>query len=656
MSLRDKIAKLWARVRNKSGQPEGQPPAADKPLLPAEVRSLLDKHRGLIAKLTAVTAILLACSAYVDYSSRIAIAKLVEDIKTEAKAGGAEKAEKGMRTNPQLWMKKEYAVSEYLELLKAGKLTAIGLPDGSSFKTAEPHVLLVTRSGDLGYVSDTWRGNLTERSMADRPEGLKVITVSSTPIKDPDMSALDLVKLFTQFLFLGVLLFSMKDMLPMGGAKFQPVRNIPTRFDDVVGASEAKAALQDLVDFLKTPDAYTRLGARPSRGVLLYGPPGTGKTLLAKALAGECGCSFIACSGADFSSKWYGVGISTVKSLFKQARKETACIIFIDEIDGIGQRVNSGEGAGASESNRIINQLLVEIDGFAEDSRVIIMGATNLLENIDPALQREGRFDRKISLRLPEVDERQKLMELYSKKLALAEDIDFGQLARMTLGLSPAAIASLVNQAAVRAARDNSPSVGMQHMADAIETAHLGEASGTVLTPEERRRTGVHEAGHAIAAILRKSGTVEKVTVLPRGNALGVTFISQEEMVRMQTPTTMNHRIDVFLAGRVAEELVYGEASIGAGGDLQQATGIATEMLARYGFGQGLAVLNREQLKGEFVLNRVNELLAERYAETVKLLEPYLDTLNAVADLLDEEETIQGAVVRDLVAAAPTLQ
>lgn len=606
--------------------------------------SFFRQHRRALSGVGGGALILLACSGFVAYQDRVATAALRESVIQEAKAGGYAAAEKAMRAQPELWLKKEYAVSEYLQLLKNDGLTAVGLPEGGNFKTA---VLLVTRSGELGYVSDTWRGSVTERSMLDRPAGLRVITVGGERAAGQEMTPLGFVQLVAQLLFLGLIAFALKGMLPIGSGRYKPARGVPTRFEDVIGAAEAKAALQDIVDFLKAPEAYHRLGARPSRGVLLSGPPGTGKTLLAKALAGECGVSFIACSGADFSSKFYGVGIASVKALFKQARNEDACIVFIDEIDGIGKRTGDGN-PGAQEGNRIINQLLIEIDGFAEDSKVIVIGATNLPENVDPALLREGRFDRKVTLRLPEVAEREALLRYYSRRVTMAEGIDFPQMARLTLGLSPAAIAAAVNQAAVRAARAGDAQVFMQHMADAIETSHLGELNGTLLTPAELYRTAIHEAGHALAAVLRQSGKVEKVTVLPRGSALGVTFISQEEAVRMHTEKSLKHRLDVMLAGRCAEEILFGDVSNGAASDLHHATDIATGMIARFGFGEGLAVLSQEQLRSPALLEQVNGLLGARYAETRTLLTEHRNSLEAIADRLLKEETIEGTVVREL--------
>lgn len=571
---------------------------------------------------------------------------LLSDIAAEARAGKWAAAEKAMREKPELWdKKKEISASDYLSKLAANNLVVVGLPDGTSLKYLNPRVLFVTKGGELGYVADTWRGNLTEKSLESRPASLRLITLGIAELNMAELAW----KIGKELIFLIAVVLMLYPMLPTR-TKNSLEKDVSVRFTDVIGATEAKAALNDIVEYLKNPDAYDRLGATPPRGVLLYGPPGTGKTLLAKALAGECGVSFIAASGADFSSKFYGVGIAKIKGLFSKARKEKACIIFIDEIDGIGKRTESPDNSARNEDNRIINQLLVEMDGFANrgDSRVIVIGATNLLTNVDPALRREGRIDRTIELRLPDVNDREQLLRLYSRKLPVDPDVDFPQLARLSTGLSPASVASLVNQAVLRAARDQSPVVTMKHFLDAVETAHLGESSNTPMTEDMRRRTAYHEAGHALVSVLHSSGKVEKVTILPRANALGVTLISQDEALQLDTRATLNHRLEVLLGGRAAEELVYGDPSIGASSDLQQATALATNMLSRFGYGEGLAVLHSDLLKEEKLHARLNEVLAARYDETLRLLTEHRQALDEIADELLKRETIDGDMVRKL--------
>lgn len=568
----------------------------------------------------------------------------------EARNGGHNVAELAMKVHPDLWRARTLSVTDIDKLTKANALATVGVVDEFSTGHGMAELLITTNSGLLGYIKDTGRGVLTENLLKSLPDKAYVVRVNIP--RSPwatFFSSLGklLMTLLLPLLILGMMAAQFAPML----TRFKLAKNVTTRFSDVVGVPEAKAALQDIMDFMKDPDAYAKLGAKPSRGVLLSGPPGTGKTLLAKALAGECGVAFISCSGADFSSSFYGMGIAKVKRLFAAARKEKQCIIFIDEIDGIGQRTSSSRGPESSEFNRIINQFLVEMDGFAEDERIIVIGATNLTDNLDPALLRDGRFDRKIMLRLPTVGEREELFKAYGAKLNLASDIDFAQLGRLTFGMSPAAIANLVNQAAIRAARDRVPEVGMTHLTDAIETAHLGETSGLELNEEERYRTAVHEAGHAWLVVKRKTGQLEKVTVLPRGSALGLTVASQQEKVHLYTEEALLARIDMLLAGRAAEEVILGSISIGASDDLKRATEIATAMLANYGFGNGLAVLSPEQVTSEQTRKAVNQLLATRYLEAKELLAADRGVIKKIAELLLKEETIEGKMVEALAAA-----
>lgn len=627
-----------------SSKPRTPPPSSDFS------RAAAKKKRQVLAALVVFVALAGGGRAFYEYKADADNVALEQQVIADAKAGKTAAGEKAMRTTAKFWRKHEYSASEYLDLVKENKLLLVGIPDAKSFRAISPQILVLTTAGDMGFVEDTWWGGLTERTMADRAKNLTVITVGPAADRESGSSVFPdiLGTLLPEILFIAIILFVLRG----GGRRFVPVRNVTTRFSDVIGATEAKQALQDVVSYLRNPEAYHRVGARPNRGVLLYGPPGTGKTLLAKALAGECGVSFIACSGADFSSKFYGVGISTVKNLFQRARREGACILFIDEIDGVGRR-SEADTPGVQEGNRIINQLLIEMDGFAEDTRVVVIGATNRPEQVDSALRREGRFDRKIGLRLPEVRQREELLKLYSERLTVDQGLDFEQLARMSTGLSPAAIAATVNQAALIAARAEAKSVTMAHMAEALDTAHLGEANGKTLTTDERHRTAIHEAGHAIMAKLRNSGTVEKVTILPRGDALGVTFVSQDESLHMRTKEELVNQIKVLLAGRCAEELLLGSCSSGASNDLERATQIITDMVTRLGFGVGLAVLTNEQRQSRETLDYINTQLNTYYKDTVVLLKKNESALRAVVDELLAVETITGARIRELVEKPP---
>ncbi len=444
-----------------------------------------------------------------------------------------------------------------------------------------------------------------------------------------------------------------------GGFKFSKKDTLVT-FDDVIGVHEAKAALGDIMAYLKDPKGFTELGARPPKGVLLSGPPGTGKTQLAKALAGECKVNFIPATGGDFSAMFLGVGAMRVKSLFRKARKNAPCIIFIDEVDGIGRRTTTENGGPSeAEGNRIINQILAEIDGFDTSSGVIVIGATNFPDAVDPALLREGRFDRKIYIKLPDVTDREALFQLYAKKLQTHGDLDFNQLARLTTGLTPAAIAYVVNHAALISARGQEKHIPMANFLEAIEVCRMGEVNGsaTALTEAERERIAVHEAGHAIVAQVLGVGRVEKVTILPRGGALGVTLVTQKEDKQLHLKSELENRIQMLLGGRTAEILTYADASSGAASDLKEASKIALTMVANLGLGDQGTLFNLEALAALNVppdtskaVAEAEALLATQNAHCFALLRDYDAALKELTGKLLERETIDGIEVVQAVA------
>ena len=431
------------------------------------------------------------------------------------------------------------------------------------------------------------------------------------------------------------------------------------RFADVIGASEAKLALQDVTAYLRDPVAFAALGARPPKGVLLTGEPGTGKTQLAKALASECEATFIQVSGSDFSSMYFGVGIQKVKSLFRNARKHAPCIIFIDEIDGIGRRSETSRSSDA-EGNRIVNQFLTELDGFAADSGVLILGATNFPNSLDPALVREGRFDRSIAVGLPSLAEREQLFRLYAGKIKACAEVDHPQLARNSVGLTPAAIAYIVNHAALLAARSLRGEVLMQDFVDALETCRIGEqpVGASALSASERTRIAVHEAGHAIVAAALNCGRVEKVTILPRGQALGVTLVTPAEDKRLHLQSELRARIQMLLAGRVAEQLHFHEVSSGAGQDLHEASKIALSMVGALGMGPTGSLLSLQAVRDAHLesdpraaLQAADELLQQLEGECLKLLQRLKPALDRISARLLEEETVAGEEVLAAVAA-----
>ncbi|MBA1263598.1 AAA family ATPase [Stutzerimonas sp. NM35] len=432
-------------------------------------------------------------------------------------------------------------------------------------------------------------------------------------------------------------------------------------FADVIGAREAKQALSDVTAYLRDPAAYAALGARPPKGVLLTGEPGTGKTQLAKALASESNASFIQVTGSDFSSMYFGVGIQKVKALFRTARKQAPCIIFIDEIDGIGKRAEQQRSSDA-ESNRIINQFLAEMDGFDAAAGVLVLGATNFPNSLDPALVREGRFDRSIAVGLPGLDDREALFRLYAGKVRTGDELDYAQLARNTVGLTPAAIAHIVNHAALLAARAGDSQVDMLRFVEAIETCRIGEQpSGvTPLSPTDRKRIAVHEAGHALVAAALKVGRVEKVTILPRGQALGVTLVTPVEDKRLHMTSELRNRIQMLLAGRGAELLYFREASSGAGQDLQEASKIALSMVGALGMGPNGSLLSLQAVRDAHIefdsgesIRAADELLKQLDRECQALLQRMKPALDAITERLLAEETVPGEEVLAAIERLP---
>lgn len=393
-------------------------------------------------------------------------------------------------------------------------------------------------------------------------------------------------------------------------------------FSQVIGAHSAKRALEDIVGYLRDNKTFTRLGARAPKGVIMEGPPGTGKTMLARALAAEAGANFIALTGSDFTSKFVGTGVSRVKSLFKLARAKSPCIVFIDEIDGIGRRSGEDNAVGA-ENNRIINALLVELDGYHQNDGVIVVGATNFADLLDEGLRREGRFDRTCRLELPERDSREKLfrrqIELLSRQArskTVAAELDYALLARLSTGLSPAGIATVVNAAAVLASKEGAELVTTKHIQRAIETHRIGDiADHRVLSDELRHRIAVHEAGHAVVGHLALPNIkVEKVTVLPQGHALGVTIFSEEELKALATASEIRARLEMMLAGRAAEIIYFGESSTGAAQDLEQATKLAVQMAGAYSAHDGAPELALSALPNVLQESRSRAVTTEALA------------------------------------------
>jgi len=447
-------------------------------------------------------------------------------------------------------------------------------------------------------------------------------------------------------------------------------------FADVAGADEAKVELQEIIEFLKDPQKFTRLGGRLPKGALLVGPPGTGKTLLAKAVAGEAGRPFFSMSGSDFVEMFVGVGASRVRDLFEQGKAHAPCIIFIDEIDAVGRHRGAGLGGGHDEREQTLNQLLVEMDGFESNDGVILIAATNRPDVLDPALLRPGRFDRQIVVDAPDVRGREGILRVHTRKIPLASDVRLDIVAKGTPGMAGADLANLVNEAAVLAARKNKTVVEMQDFEEAKDKVMLGvERRSLVLTEDERKLTAYHEAGHAIVAIkIPGSDPIHKVTIIPRGRALGLTASLPEVDRHNYSKDWLIGSLAMFFGGRVAEEIVFGAEKIttGAGNDIERATGLARRMVTQFGMSEKvgpLAVGDKEQeifLGREFAQRReisertaqlvddeVKRLVDEAYARATEILTANRPLLDLIAAALLERETIDREDLDRLVKGLP---
>lgn len=428
-------------------------------------------------------------------------------------------------------------------------------------------------------------------------------------------------------------------------------------FKDVAGIDEVKEEVSEIVDFLKNPKKYQQLGGRIPKGVLLAGPPGTGKTLLAKAIAGEANVPFLSVSGSEFVEMFVGVGASRVRDLFEQAKKHAPCIVFIDEIDAVGRRRGAGISGGHDEREQTLNQLLVEMDGFESSDGIIVIAATNRPDILDPALLRPGRFDRQIHVPLPDVKGRFEILKIHTRNKPLAEDVDLEVIARSTPGFSGADLANIVNEAALIAARKNHGKITMEDFEEAKDKVTMGiERKSMVLSEQEKLTTAYHEAGHALVAkLLPNADKVHKVTIIPRGRALGITQQLPEEDRYTYTKEYLLDRLAVLFGGRVAEELALGTISTGAGNDIERATEIARKMVAEWGMSEKigpLAVKIREQF-GEpvelvseemrrLIDKEVKRIITETYNRTKELLSQNMDKLENLARALLEKETLTG--------------
>ena len=433
------------------------------------------------------------------------------------------------------------------------------------------------------------------------------------------------------------------------------------KFNDVAGEDEAKESLQEIVDFLHNPKKYEEIGAKMPKGVLLVGPPGTGKTLLARAVAGEAGVPFFSIAGSEFVEMFVGMGASKVRDLFKQAKEKAPCIVFIDEIDAIGQKRNSGNLGGNDEREQTLNQLLTEMDGFEGNTGVIILAATNRPDSLDPALTRPGRFDRRVPVELPDLKGREEILKVHAKKVKIAPGVDFNTVARMASGASGAELANIVNEAALRAVRAGRKSVTQADLEESIEVVIAGyQKKNSILTDQEKCIVAYHEIGHALVAAKQShSAPVQKITIIPRtSGALGYTMQVDEGNHYLMNQTELENKIATFTGGRAAEELVFHSVTTGASNDIEQATKLARAMITRYGMSQdfdmvALETVNNQYLGGDTSLTcsaqtqreidqKVVELVKAQHAKALQILTENRDKLDQLAKFLYEKETITG--------------
>ena len=433
------------------------------------------------------------------------------------------------------------------------------------------------------------------------------------------------------------------------------------RFSDVEGVDEAKENLQEIVDYLENPEKYREIGASMPKGVLLVGPPGTGKTMLAKAVAGEANVPFFSMSGSEFVEMFVGMGASKVRDLFRQAKEKAPCIVFIDEIDAIGQKRSGGQYGGNDEREQTLNQLLTEMDGFDGSNGVIILAATNRPESLDPALTRPGRFDRRVPVELPDLKGREAILKVHAKTIKVADDVDFLQVARMASGASGAELANIVNEAALRAVRDGRSFATQADLEESIEVVIAGyQKKNAILTDQEKKIVAYHEIGHAlVAAKQTNSAPVQKITIIPRtSGALGYTLQVENSDHYLMNKQELENKIATFAGGRAAEELVFGSITTGAANDIEQATKLARAMITRYGMSEDFDMVAMETVTNQYlggdtslacssetqsrIDEQVVELVRRQHEKALNILKDNRDKLDELASYLYEHETITG--------------
>ncbi len=560
--------------------------------------------------------------------------------------------------------------SVFVEEVKAGKIKSVTI-EGRQLKgvTTEDKRVTSYSPGDIWLINDLLK------------YGVKV---EAKPEEEPSLLMNIFVSWFPMLLLIGVWIFFMRQMQGGGRggafsfgksrARMLDESNNTVTFADVAGCDEAKEDVAELVDFLRDPSKFQKLGGRIPKGVLMVGSPGTGKTLLARAIAGEAKVPFFSISGSDFVEMFVGVGAARVRDMFDQAKKHAPCIVFIDEIDAVGRQRGAGLGGGNDEREQTLNQLLVEMDGFEGTTGVIVIAATNRPDVLDPALLRPGRFDRQVVVPLPDIRGREQILLVHMRKVPLAPDVKADILARGTPGFSGADLANLVNEAALFAARGNKRLVDMDDFESAKDKIIMGAARRSMVMPEEERKnTAYHESGHAVVAkLLPKTDPVHKVTIIPRGRALGVTMQLPEQDRYSQDRERLLNMIAVLFGGRIAEEVFMNQMTTGAANDFERATEIARRMVTQWGMSDLLGPMVYGENEGEIFLGRsitthksvseatlqkvdaeIRRIVDEQYTHARRLLETNRDKVEAMARALLELETLDADQLNDIMAGLP---
>lgn len=562
----------------------------------------------------------------------------------------------------------ELKYSELKALVYSGKITQLEEKGGILYGVgADKNVVFKAKSLPLNILEDA--------EFMKKIDESKVAIRSIEPERMPLLFQI-LISWFPMLLLIGIWLYMLRQMnkgsgggptqiFNMGKSKAKDGENRPKiKFDDVAGVVEAKTELKEVVDFLKEPDKFTKIGAKIPKGVLLLGEPGTGKTLLAKAVAGEAGVPFFSISGSEFVEMFVGVGASRVRDLFNKARKSSPCIVFIDEIDAVGRKRGSGHGGGNDEREQTLNQLLVEMDGFSTDEIIIVIAATNRPDVLDKALLRPGRFDRQVVVDAPDIKGREAILAVHARGKKFADDVDFMIIAKKTPGFVGANLANMLNEAAILAARNNREVINMSDLEEAVEKVMMGpERKSRVMSEKERINTAYHEVGHAlIAYLLPDTDPVHKITIIPRGMSLGSTWQLPDEDKFTNTKKELMSEIKILLGGRAAEEIVFNDITNGASSDIDRASKLAYNMIAKWGMSDKLGPLAVIHFNSEFASQKafseetsqmiddeIHSFINESYKEVKELLISHRAEVEAITKVLLEKETISGEEMENII-------